>query len=222
VNAPQPQETVQRRRRGCLLSGCIILVVLFLLSLVGLLLGYRIFLHTFTSRTPAHFPPAQLSVPERDAVHAKITRFRDAVRAAQPSPPLTLNAEEINAALVTEPELQPYTNMLHIAKIDEHGIEADVSVPIDKVPLRLPMTHGRYINGKATFSLSLTNGTLKIKAQELSVDGKGFPARFMDKIRTWNLAADINNDARSSPGLNRLQSVQVQDGNLVIVAPPAE
>jgi hypothetical protein len=212
----------QKRRQGCLLSGCFVLVVLFLLSLIGLLLGYRMFLHMFTAKAPAHFPPPALTEPQRQAVHSRITAFRDAVRSAQPTPPLTLNADEINAALFTEPELQPYTNVIHIDRIDQQGIVAGVSVPIKKLPLRLPLANDRFINGTARFTLSLTNGTLKIKAQDLSVNGRPFPDRFMGKIRTWNLAADINNNPRSSPGLNRLQSVEIKDGTLVITPPATE
>ena len=40
---------------------------------------------------------------------------------------------------------------------------------------------------------------------------------YLNKVRTLNLAAAINANARASVGLNRLQSIQLQEGQVMLV-----
>jgi len=44
----------------------------------------------------------------------------------------------------------------------------------------------------------------------------------MDKLRSQNLAANVNNDPHASVALNRLQSIQVQNGKIILVPKPLE
>ena len=79
------------------------------------------------------------------------------------------------------------------------------------------MMKGRFLNGDAAFKISITNGTVTLNVEQIIVDGRPFPDRFMDAIRSRNLATELNNNPRASAGLNRLQSIQVKDDKLVIV-----
>jgi hypothetical protein len=204
-----------RRRRGCFLPGCITLVVLVVLSLGGLVVGYLSFLHRFTSKQPTHFPPPNLTAEQMEQIHQRVNVFQNAVRAADPAPPLSLSSEDLNALLTIEPALQPFTNRVHISGLNDQSIQAQVSVPLDKV--RFPLMKGRFVNGDATFKVSVTNGTIFLRVEQVVVSGRPFPDRFMDAMRERNLATELNNNPRASVALNRLKSIEVKDGKLVVV-----
>ena len=61
------------------------------------------------------------------------------------------------------------------------------------------------LNGTGTFNLALRNGTLHLTAQSIIVKGKPVPEVYMQKIRTQNLARNINSDPRASVALDHLQ-----------------
>ena len=48
------------------------------------------------------------------------------------------------------------------------------------------------------------------------------PWVYMNKLRSLNLAANVNEDPHASVALNRLQSIQVKDGKLILVPKPVE
>src|SRR5437773_11209946 len=92
-------------RRGCLYYGCIAVIVLMLVMLVGGLLGLhyakRMF-HNFTDDKPMPLPQVQMSRAEIDRVEQRIETFRQAVRSEKPTEPLMLSADEINALIATD------------------------------------------------------------------------------------------------------------------------
>jgi hypothetical protein len=210
ATSPDPAQ----RRRGCFLPGCITLVVLVFLSIAGLVFGYLSFLHRFTSKQPATFPASTLSAEQMEQLRQRTHTFQDAVRAAEPSPPLSLSSEDLNALLTIEPALQPFTNRIHISGLADQSIKAQISVPLDKV--RFPLMKGRFINGDATFKVSITNGTAILHVEQVIVRDRPFPDRFMDMLRERNLATELNNNPRASVALNRLKSIEVKDGKLVL------
>jgi hypothetical protein len=65
--------------------------------------------------------------------------------------------------------------------------------------------------------VSLQNGLLAITYKEILVKDKPLPGVYMDKIRQQNFAAGINNNSKTSIGLNRLQSIELKDGKLVLI-----
>jgi hypothetical protein len=185
--------------------------------LAGALAGFHLFkktLNDFTDTSPVTLPTVKMSPDEMAQVRRRVDEFRTAVRGGLPAPPLALTADEINALIATDPDLQALKGKLY-ATIEGDQIKGQVSVPVEEAGL--PMFKGRYLNGSGIFNLSLHNGILRLTAQTVSVKGKPLPEVYLQNIRKQNLAKKINSDPRDSVALDHLESIDVKDGKIVIV-----
>jgi hypothetical protein len=207
-----------RRRRGCLFYGCLTSCILVLVVLAGLLLGYLKILNSFTDTKPTALPTVDMSDADMQQVRQRVDAFRNDVRSAHPTQPLSLNANELNALIATDPNLKALKGKVYVA-IDDSQVKGQVSVPTSDVGLGI-FKH-RYINGSGSFNIVLTNGSLFLSLQSLAIKGRPIPEKYMQQVRAQNLAQGINDDPKSSAGLNKLKSIEVKDGKLIIVpAPP--
>ncbi len=205
-----------KRRRGCLFYGCLVGIVCMLAILGGLLLGLHVFkrmLNTYTDPGPMPLPTVHMTPAQVAQVQQRVDDFRDRLRAGLRSPPLVLTADDINALVVSWPDLEAARNKLYVS-IHGDQLRAQVSVPLARVGL--PMFKGRYLNGTASLSIALRNGILYLTAQNIVAHGKPLPSLYMNRIRRENLAGRINDNSRASVALNQLESIQVKDGKLVI------
>ncbi len=69
----------------------------------------------------------------------------------------------------------------------------------------------------STFGVRLKDGHLRVNAEHLLVKGKPLPRLYMRKIRSQNLAEQVNVDPRASMALESLETVRVEDGKLLII-----
>jgi hypothetical protein len=211
------QGEAKPRRRGCLFYGCLSGTVCLVAILVAFLLGlYQLkrMLNFYTDTRPTPLPAVQMTSGEMEQVKQRVETFQDAVRAGRPTEPLTMTADEINAFIATDSNLARVKGKLYVT-IEGDRLKGQVSVPLDD--LGLGIFRGRYLNGTGTFEIGLRNGGLVVTADTLVVKGKPLPAVYMDKIRSENLAANLNNDPRASVALNHLQEIRVRDGKLILV-----
>ncbi len=209
-----------KRRRGCFFYGCLTSSILALVVLAGLLLGYLKILNTFTDTKPMALPTVNMSDAEIAQVRQRVDAFSQEIRSGHAPQPLELSGDELNALILTDPNLVKLRGQLYVS-IDGSQVKGQLSVPTSRVGL--PMFRHRYINGAGTFNVSLTNGTLSVTAQSLSVKGKPIPEKYMQQVRLQNLAQSFNDDPKISVGLNKLQSIDVKDSKLVVVpAPPPQ
>src|SRR4029077_9461090 len=146
-----------KRRRGCFFYGCLTSSILLLVVLAGLLLGYLKILNSFTDTKPAPLPTVNMSPADMEQVRRRVDTFRDNVRSARSTPPLTLSSDELNALIATDPNLQALKGKIYVT-IEDSQIKGQVSVPTSQVGLGI--FKNRYLNGSGSFSVSLTNGTL--------------------------------------------------------------
>ncbi len=203
MNGTQPPQI--KPRRGCLFYGClggvVMLLAILIAGLIGLHLARKMF-NQFTDSQPAAMPAVQLSQPEIELVRKRIDSFRDSVRAGRPTDPLSLSADEINALIATNLNLNDQ-------------VTGQLSVPLESVGLTI--FKGRYLNGSGTFSLSFHNGILHVFAQNITVKGKPLPEVYMQSIRQRDLARDFNNDPNAAAAFERIQDIEVKDGKITIV-----
>jgi hypothetical protein len=210
-----------KRRRGCLFYAFCI-ATFGLVILAGLLLGILQTLRNFTEASPRSFPAANISSADVEQLQRRIDSFRDTVRAARPSAPLSLSPNEINALIGTYPDLRVLKSKLYIESLESNQVKAQISMPASQIPVGVfRFFKNRYLNGNAILDLSFKNGTLHLDPQSVTVKGKPLPPRYMELVRGRNLAQVVNNDPRLSVGLNKLQTIEVKDGKLIIIpAPP--
>jgi hypothetical protein len=208
--APKP-------RRGCLFYGCLSGTACLLIILVAFLIGlYQLkkMLNFYTDAGPTPLPTAHLSPAEMEQLKQRIETFQDAVRGGRPTPPLALTSDEINAFIQTDTNLARLKGKLHVT-VEGDRLKGQVSLPLDELGLRI--FRGRYLNGSGIFAISLQKGNLVVNADSIVVKGKPLPGVYMDKIRSQNLAENLNANPRASVGLNRLQEIHISDGKLIVV-----
>src|SRR5437867_5203184 len=206
-----------KARRGCLFYGCIMGSFLLVLVLVAGLVGLRYakkLVTDFTDTQPLPLPKVQIAQPELDALQRRIDTFRDAVRQGQPTGTLTLTADEINALIASDPDLQALKGKFYVM-IEGDQLKGQVSLPMDQIGL--PVFKGRYLNGTGIFELAFRNGLIRLTAQSFVVKGKPLPEVYMEKIRRQNLARDMNSQPRAQAAMEKLKDIKVKDGKLVIV-----
>jgi hypothetical protein len=206
-----------KRQHGCLFYGCIAGAVCLVAILVAFLLGLHMVkkaLNQFTDTKPMPLPVVQMSQAQIDEVQKRFDAFTDAVGAGRSTPSLELTSDEINALIANRPGLSAAKGKLYLT-VQDGRLQAQISLPMDQVGL--PMLKGRYLNGTSTFAVSLQNGILFVTPVEILVKGKPLPGVYMDKMRQQNFATGINNDSQASVALNRLQSIEVTDGKLILV-----
>lgn len=203
-------------RRGCFFYGCITSLVLLALMLGALLLGLfyvKKLVTRYTDTGPMELPALQMSQGEIDKVKQRFEAFQEAVRQQQPTKPLTLTADDINALITSGPGQQALSRKFYVS-LEGHQLKGEVSVPLKE--LGLPMFKGRYLNGSATFDLSFRNGALSITPQTIMVKGNPLPEVYMKEIRKQDLAAGFTNEPKVVAVLQGLQDIQVTEGKLVI------
>jgi hypothetical protein len=209
-----------KRRRGCLFYGCLTSCILVLVVLTGLILGYLKILNNFTDTKPTALPTVDMSDADMQQVRQRVDGFRNDVRSAHQTQPLALTGNEINALIATDPNLKALKDKVYVA-IEGDQVKGQVSVPAADVGLRI-FKH-RYINGSGSFNIALTNGSLFLSLQSLAIKGRPIPEKYMQQVRAQNLAQGINDDPKASTGLNKLKSIEVKDGKIIIVpAPPPQ
>jgi hypothetical protein len=216
-----PDQPPQKTRRGCLFYGCLTGIVCLVAILAAFLLGLHLFkkmLNEYTDSRPLPLPAVEMAPAQIEQVQQRVTAFRDAVRGGRTAPSLELTSDEINAIIANDADFQGLRGKLYVT-LDGDKVKGQLSFPMAQ--LGLPLFHGRYLNGTGTFSVSLQNGLLRVMPQEILVKGKPLPATYMDRIRTENLATQATANPGAADALNKLQSIEIKDGKLIIVPKPA-
>lgn len=206
------------KKHGCFFYGCIASVVLLALLVVGIFLAARYalgsFVTNYTDTAPMTLPKSDLPPDQLKQLLARFDAFEKAAQAHTNTAPLTLTGPEANALLASAPELKPYKDEFFV-DFSGDQTKAQISLPLDSVHVPMLNTKGRYLNGKGTFTLAVSNGLLSATVDSLEVKGRQVPAEFLASLRQQNLAQGINSNT-NSPLLRQFESVQVKDGLLII------
>jgi hypothetical protein len=141
-----------------------------------------------------------------------LAAFRAALETRRPAPPLTLTAGEINALLAVAPGLVGKVR----AEIDGGTVRARLSLPLED--LGFPQWRGRYLNGTSVLSLSVVDGELVIRPEEITARAGPLPEAVMTRLRKANLARLAFRDPRIANSLRRLSRVEVRRGAVVVTA----
>ena len=79
-----------KRRRGCLFYGCLTSCILVLVVLALPVLVYLKILNSFTDTKPIALPTVDMSDSDMQQVRQRVDAFRNDVRSAHPTQPLSL------------------------------------------------------------------------------------------------------------------------------------
>lgn len=210
-------DPVAKQRRGCFFYGCLASSVLLAASLTTAFLGLwhlKKALNEFTDQRPIPTPVAQVSAAQGEELRQRVEAFEQALREHRPAAPLVLSAQDVNALIATNRHFHALRGRLQVI-IQGNRLQGLVSLPLSEVGLS--MFESRYLNGTATFGLSLDSGLLRVWFDHFQVRGKSLPRLLMNRIRSQNLAEQFKPDAQATAVLERLQALEVKDGKLVAI-----
>lgn len=198
---------------GCLFS----LLLLLLLAVGGGVAAYWWLqgqVRTWTSQTPADLPVVEYSEEEVEAIQDRVETFQQRVDAGKTPEELVLTADEINALISSEEDLQ---GKVHVT-IEDGTISGDVSIPTDF----LPGGKGRYFNASATFNASLENGVLIVTLADAEVAGQKVPAEFIEGLSKENLAKEVYQDPEVARTLRRFESLRIEGDKIILTPRPPD
>jgi len=195
-----------KRRRWWLyaLAGFGALLLLVAGSFVALF-GY------YTSREPMPITHANVTEADRDALANKWLQFRQDVVEGHSPASLRISPEEVNTFFSMRPR---YRDRIHLSLV-ENRMRAEVSMPLDRL---LPgLGSGRYVNGVDVFSVRLgADGFPRVEILSAEINGKRLP-RWVERLLGWKeLHRDIFQVMNAVPFLERLKSIEIRDGFVVL------
>lgn len=215
--APQPPPPRQKSNVGKYIAfGC--LGVLLLAGIGGYLAyrGIKGFIvemaEQYASPEPLELPTATLSEEDRTSLFERVNSFGQSLEANEPTPPLVLTADDLNALIQNHPDWSQLADKVYVS-IEDDQIQGQASVPLGEFfePLE-----GRYLNAAVGFSVEMSAGQLAVYIDSAQVGGQDLPDAFMEGLRSENLAQEAHNDQDFAAMLEKLDSITVQDGALHI------
>ncbi len=215
---PSSDAPAEKKGPGCFLWGCIIAAILVVggtTAIVGS--GYYMFVKlrdNFTETQPMALPQVSLSKEEREAVKDRFEAFRDAVDNGTAVDPFILTEDEINTLIAESDSDEPLKDSLRV-QIEDDLLKGQISIPLDDIPL--PGLKGRYFNGTADLRASLKDGKLEVYVENAEVKGEPLPKSVMDELRRENLTAETMKDPEARKTLEKIESIEVRDGQVIIV-----
>ena len=221
VVRPLPDE--KPKSRACL-YGCLVAVVVFMVLVIGavaaVLYGGKMMLETmrdeYTDTTPMEIPEVDMPAGQTQDLMARVQAFVNTMEGNGDKQQLTLSDDEINMLLRAHPKFETFGDRVYV-EIEEDVVSGQVSIPLDRfeVPEIFGLS-GRYLNGSATFLVSLERGRPALYIEEMSVKGQPLPDEFIAAMRQENLAAEFAQDPELRKYLERIESVVIEDGHAVI------
>jgi hypothetical protein len=205
------------KRRGCLFYGCLTCVVLALLTGLLAFLGVRALkskIYAWTDSQPMQLSKVEMSDAEYDSLKQRVASFGDAMEQGKPVEPLILTERDLNALMVRSAQTKELADKVYLTMTDSQ-VRGQVSIPLSGLGW---LGKGRYLNGEATFDVSLENGVLIVTAQEVKVKGRPLPEAFMKQLRQENLAKDAYKNPENAEALRKLDSIQIEDDRAIIKA----
>lgn len=207
-----------KKPRGFLFYAAVaagILLASSLAAAVGLGLYARSFIIAHTDGAPAPLPPEpEMTDAEYAALEKRVDAFREAAQGAGEVPALTLRAADINALIARRSSPGDRLGDMVRVAIEGDKLRGDVSLPLDKSPL--PMPRGRFLNGSASFNVSMKNGVLVVTADSVSLRGRPLSPALLARLRSENLARDAYRSPKSAEALGRIGSIEIKDDAVVI------
>ena len=199
--------------RGCFFWGCLTLVVLFLVLLIGVPLAayftVKHYVNKFTSDVPMNIAAVELPEEEMQALEARFEAFDESLDKGEPQD-LEVTAKEINAMIAQDEQLRGRV----FVRIADGKIGGDVSFPMDQ----LPGGGGRFLNATVDFDASMVGGVLMVTLADAQVNGAPLPQAFLDAFAGENLAEGFYEEPESAEVLQKFESLAIVGDRIILKA----
>ena len=206
-----------RKRRGCLFYGCLTSLVLLVIVCVMAFFAVHFFrnrINAYTDSAPMKLPKVEMAQAEFKELQGRVKSFGEALDQGKPTEPMILTERDLNALLADAPNTKELADKVYVSLTGDQ-VKGQVSIPLTGLGW---LGKGRYLNGDATFNVSLENGVLIVTASEVRVKGQPLPDSIMSRLRQENLAKDVYKDPKNAEAIRKFQSLEVQDGRVIVRA----
>lgn len=210
-NTPPP------KGRGCFFYGCLTSVVMMLLLVLMAFFLVRYFqkkLNDYTDTKPAPLPRIEMAEGEFKELQSRVKTFGEAVDQGKPAEPLVLTERELNALIAKSDQTGKLAEHVYVTLAGDQ-VKGEISLPLSRISW---LGKGRYLNGEASFNVSLENGGLIVTARDVRVKGKALPEAFMEPLRKENLAKDAYKNPKNAEALRKLDQLKIEDGKVILKA----
>lgn len=218
-----PEPAPAGKKRGCFFYGCMTVVVLAIVAGVGAFLAVRWLsglIEQYTSDEPLELPVTEIAPADLDELQNRWERFKRGMEQNQAVEPLELTDEEVNALIQNDPEWEELKGRVYVEIDEQDRVRGQVSIPL--ADLELGQLDGRFLNGSATFEVSMESGVLVVTVASVEVKGEPLPETLLEGLRDQNLAGDLYDDPETARLLRRFDTVEVKDGKVRITPRAAE
>lgn len=164
----------------------------------------------YTSDHAVELPSVNISDDEVKAIEAKLETFKTQFESGDAPQELVITIDEINALIAGNSDLKGHVYV----KIVDGNLHADVSVPLDKLPI--PGAKGRYFNGSVTLHVEMENGVLIAQVVDAEANRQQVPASVIEEMQDENLAKGMYDDPDTAKALSRCESLEIQADRIVL------
>jgi hypothetical protein len=210
------------KKRGCWFYGCLTLAILVVVGGIATWFSVRYFLRSagglldhYTSTNPVPIESVSVAPVELKSLQDRVGSFMQGLDGQKGSRELKLTAHDINALIQNDPQYKDTKGRLFVM-IDDDQIKAKISMPLDDLgPFKLK---GRFLNGTAAVTVALENGLLEVRLKDVQVGGNSLPGPIISELKKMNFAEDYQKNPDASRAIDKLESIQVKDGTLILRA----
>ncbi|MEM6799254.1 MAG: hypothetical protein AAF589_07040 [Planctomycetota bacterium] len=219
---PPQGDAKQKKGWGCFAYGCLGLVLLTVLVVVGgglaAYFGIRGAVQAYTAEAPAEIPVVEASEEELAEIQERIDNLTAAAEAGAAPPDMELTADDLNALIAANEDLKGKV----FVRIEGGKVGGDVSMPADA----LPGGKDRHFNASASFNVYCQDGTLIVTLADAEVNGEPLPPQFTEALASENLAKEFASEPEVQKFLQNVESIEVKEDKIILRgkkadAPPA-
>lgn len=205
---------------NCCLFGCLGVIVVVLVAAVGGYLGVTKvliprLLDQYTTTTAITLPAVEISQEDLTALQTRWKEFAGNLDAGQPVQ-IELSADEVNALIQHSPDWEGLKDVIYV-QLEPGVVRGQMCIDLGSI---WKLAKGRFFTGEAAFAVSIADGQLDIRAQELKVSDKPID-QASDMVSGVNLADEIYSDSDNEETVERLRRVnrlEIEADRLIIEA----
>jgi hypothetical protein len=209
---------------GCFAKGCLTVLIVGLILLVGLVGGgwylYVKTVNNLTSPAPADVRTEPPSESQFQAAENSMQRLRTAI-ANDKETTVEFTAADLNALVARDPGFSDWRGRTRI-EIADSMMTIAVSAPLSSIPL--PKLKKRWFNGTARFSFAYENGAFSFDIKSAEANGYEVPGVFFSSSSISSFNENMNRSFRdglskndeSSEFWNHVKTMKLAGDKLVV------
>lgn len=213
-------------------GGCLTIIVLIVLAVVAVVQMGRTYLDKLGTQwladAPIEVPKVEMDDAQRTAAVSRVKDFLTALGSGTAREPFALTSQELNIAVQEyiqysrkKPDQSENQHQMENVYLDikDGKISGQLSIPADwfgPLAALVKSAQGKYLNAKATFSVSMLDGRLVVFADSAEIKGAPLPAPMMEGMRKENLAKEWPKKEDEKVLLRRLKNIAIEGDKLVL------